>query len=160
MRQLRVLVLVRCETPHGMCVLTVKDPGSGAWVVPGLIAPEGRALPDVAAEVLERQAGLVMPLARLLAFDHAPGGHDGGPETLTVVMDGGFVRGDRADFVVKVSDTVGALPLARWSPLRDVESQVIRHAATYVVREGLPMPVLVHGMTDMELSGQAAKGGT
>ncbi|MDN0199718.1 NUDIX domain-containing protein [Streptomyces sp. S.PNR 29] len=152
MRRLRVLVLVLAEHPKGPRVLMVKDLSTGAWSLPGAEVPEGEAIPDVGARVLERQTGLALRLARVLALDHSPGGTFASePDTLTVVMDGGFVGQDRARTLARLPSRVGALLPMRWATLTEAETEPghVRHAVV-ASAQGTPLPVLVDGVSDME----------
>ncbi|WP_282699471.1 NUDIX domain-containing protein [Streptomyces sp. CC219B] len=152
MRRLRVLVLVLAEHPKGPRVLMVKDLSNGAWSLPGAEVPEGEAIPDVGVRVLERQTGLALRLARVLAVDHAPGGTFASePDTLTVVMDGGFVGQDRARTLTHLPSQVGTLLPMRWATLAEVETEpgYVRHALVASAR-GVPLPVLVNGVSEVE----------
>ena len=150
MRRLRVLVLVLAEHPSGPRVLMVKDLATGEWCLPGTEAPEGAAIPEVGARALERQTGLALRLARVLAVDHSPGGTFASePDTLTVVMDGGFVGQDRARVLARLPSEVGTLLPMRWATLAEVESGCVRHAVVASAK-GLVLPLLVDGVSELE----------
>ncbi|MGW3725385.1 hypothetical protein [Streptomyces sp. NPDC000851] len=152
MRRLRVLVLVLAEHPSGPRVLMVKDLATGEWCLPGTEAPESAAIPEVGARALERQTGLALRLARVLAVDHSPGGTFASePDTLTVVMDGGFVGQGRARTLARLPSHVGTLLPMRWATLAEVgtEPGYVRHAVV-ASAQGTPLPVLVNGVSDME----------
>ncbi|MFD7246489.1 NUDIX hydrolase [Streptomyces massasporeus] len=130
----------------------VKDLSTGAWTLPGAEVPEGDAIPDVGARVLERQTGLALRLARVLALDHSPGGTFASePDTLTVVMDGGFVGQDRARTLARLPSHVATLLPMRWATLAETETEpgYVRHAVV-ASAQGTPLPVLVNGVSDME----------
>jgi ADP-ribose pyrophosphatase YjhB (NUDIX family) len=131
MRRLRVLVLVLAEHPRGPRILMVKDLSTGGWSLPGAEVPEGEAIPDTGARVLERQTGLALRLARVLAFDQSPGGTFARkPETLTVVLDGGLIGEERARTLAQLPSKVGTLLPMRWVKLAEVETEPghLKHA--------------------------------
>jgi hypothetical protein len=130
----------------------VKDLCTGAWSLPGAEVPEGEAIPATGARVLERQTGLELRLARVLAFDHSPGGTFAcEPDTLAVVMDGGFVGRDRARTLARPPPHMGTLLPMRWVTLAEVEAEpgYVRHAVV-ASTQGMPLPVRVNGVSDVE----------
>ncbi|WP_409472131.1 NUDIX domain-containing protein [Streptomyces sp. HC307] len=162
MRRLIVRLLVatdgRQDGKRVPLVLLVKDLVTASWDLPGGEVPEGEALPDAAARLLEQQTGLALPLARALTFDQTWGGtFSGTGETLTVVLDAGHVGKERARTLAALPDQVGTMPPVKWAPLSESLPPHLQHAVVFAARGGLAVPVLVNGESDMERMEQKAQ---
>ncbi|WP_411079026.1 hypothetical protein [Streptomyces sp. cmx-18-6] len=98
------------------------------------------------SRLLELQAGAVLELARLLAFDQSPG------DVLTAVLDGGFMGPEKSRVHMRLSRRVGTLLPMKWVTMAGLKGEpgYVHHAVVSRLMGNLTAPVLVDGRNDME----------